>query len=79
MAPVLKADIPISRGGYFTDKDQALLMEMVPTRKDRPAAASPRSGISMQLSGPLGVTGPAPDRFGGQAGQPSTGAPAAES
>ena len=55
-------------------------MEMVPTRKDRPAAAVAKiRNIDAIVRSKLGVTGPAPDRFGGQAGQPSTGAPAAES
>ncbi len=76
MAPVLKQIFRSAGEGIFTDKDQALLMEMVPTRKDRPAAAVAKiRNIDAIVRSKLGVTGPAPDRFGGQAGQPSTGAP----
>lgn len=39
MAPVLKQLFRVSGEGVFTDRDQALLLEMIPTRKDRPGAA----------------------------------------
>lgn len=38
MAPVLKSLFRTAGEGTFTDKDQELLMDMVPTRKDSPAA-----------------------------------------
>jgi hypothetical protein len=38
MAPVLKQIFRVAGEGTFTDKDQALLLEMVPTRKDSPEA-----------------------------------------
>lgn len=38
MAPVLKQMFRASGEGAFTDKDQELLMKMVPTRKDLPTA-----------------------------------------
>lgn len=36
MAPILKQMFRASGEGVFTDKDQELLLQMVPTRKDRP-------------------------------------------
>jgi hypothetical protein len=38
MAPVLKQLFRVAGEGVFTDRDQALLIEMVPTRKDTPEA-----------------------------------------
>ena len=38
MAPVLKGIFRAAGEGTFTDKDQEMLLEMVPTRKDKPAA-----------------------------------------
>lgn len=38
MAPVLKQIFRVAGEGTFTDRDQALLLEMVPTRKDSPEA-----------------------------------------
>lgn len=38
MAPVLKQMFRVAGEGTFTDKDQELLMQMVPTRVDSPAA-----------------------------------------
>jgi len=38
MAPVLKQIFRVAGEGTFTDKDQELLMRMVPTRTDNPAA-----------------------------------------
>lgn len=38
MAPVLKQIFRVAGEGTFTDKDQELLMQMVPTRTDRPEA-----------------------------------------
>ena len=37
MAPVLKQLFRSAGEGIFTDKDQELLLQMVPTRNDRPA------------------------------------------
>ncbi len=39
MAPVLKQLFRVSGEGVFTDRDQALLLDMVPKRSDRPEAA----------------------------------------
>lgn len=39
MAPVLKQIFRVSGEGTFTDKDQELLLSMLPTRKDNPRAA----------------------------------------
>jgi len=39
MAPVLKQLFRVAGEGVFTDRDQALLLEMVPTRKDEAEAA----------------------------------------
>jgi hypothetical protein len=39
MAPALKQIFRVAGEGTFTDRDQALLMDMVPTRADRPEAA----------------------------------------
>lgn len=38
MAPILKSMFRSSGEGTFTDKDQELLLNMIPTRKDTPAA-----------------------------------------
>jgi len=38
MAPILKQIFRSAGEGTFTDKDQELLLDMVPTRKDRPEA-----------------------------------------
>ena len=38
MAPVLKSIFRVAGEGTFTDKDQELLLNMLPTRKDRPEA-----------------------------------------
>lgn len=38
MAPVLKSIFRVAGEGTFTDKDQALLLDMLPTRKDLPEA-----------------------------------------
>ena len=38
MAPVLKQLFRVAGEGVFTDKDQALLLDMVPTRVDLPEA-----------------------------------------
>lgn len=40
MAPILKQIFRVAGEGTFTDRDQALLMEMLPTRKDLPEAAA---------------------------------------
>lgn len=38
MAPILKSMFRASGEGNFTDQDQKLLLDMIPTRKDRPEA-----------------------------------------
>lgn len=61
MAPVLKQIFRIAGEGTFTDKDQDLLMKMVPTRKDTPTAAQNKiDNIDNIVSAKLGI--PPPDR-----------------
>lgn len=71
MAPVLKALFRGSGEGTFTDKDQDLLMEMLPTRKDeKEARASKLSNIDAIVKAKLGIAAsPAP-----QGGAPAAGA-----
>jgi hypothetical protein len=38
MAPVLKQLFRVAGEGVFTDRDQALLLQMIPTRTTRPEA-----------------------------------------
>jgi hypothetical protein len=68
MAPVLKQLFRGSGEGTFTDKDQELLMEMLPTRKDEPEArAAKLANIDAIVRAKLGLS-PAEDSAG--AGEP---------
>lgn len=59
MAPVLKSIFRVSGEGTFTDKDQALLMNMVPTRSDLPEARAAKvAGIDAIVRAKLGQSGP---------------------
>lgn len=61
MAPVLKQMFRVAGEGVFTDKDQELLMKMVPTRTDTPEAAQNKiDNIDNIVSAKLGI--PPPDR-----------------
>lgn len=63
MAPVLKQIFRVAGEGTFTDKDQQLLLEMVPTRKDTPAAREAKiRNIDNIISAKLGLPVPS---FGG--------------
>lgn len=69
MAPVLKQLFRVAGEGVFTDRDQALLLAMVPDRTDRPdARASKMANIDRIVSAKLGVQVPPP-------GQPKTATP----
>ena len=73
MAPVLKQLFRVAGEGTFTDRDQALLLEMVPTRKDRPEAAAWKiQNIDNIVRAKLGIPQPAPGAEG-QPGQPWNG------
>lgn len=72
MAPVLKAMFRSAGEGTFTDRDQALLIEMLPTRKDHPEAIKAKmAGIDAIVSAKLG------SRQGAQQPPPYPTAPAA--
>lgn len=59
MAPVLKQIFRVADEGTFTDKDQELLLNMVPTRKDKPAARRAKiENIDSIVRAKLGVSGP---------------------
>lgn len=56
MAPVLKQLFRVAGEGTFTDRDQALLLEMVPTRADRPEARGAKiKNIDAIVRAKLGV------------------------
>lgn len=56
MAPVLKQLFRVSGEGVFTDRDQALLLDMVPKRTDNPAARTEKmANIDRIVSAKLGV------------------------
>lgn len=60
MAPVLKQLFRVAGEGTFTDKDQELLLGMVPTRADKPAArAAKMANIDRIVSAKLGMPVPA--------------------
>ena len=60
MAPVLKQLFRSSGEGTFTDKDQELLLRMVPTRTDRPEARKAKlANIDRIISAKLGLPVPA--------------------
>ena len=61
MSPVLKQIFRVAGEGTFTDRDQALLLEMVPTRADRPEARAEKiANIDRIISAKLGA--PVPER-----------------
>ena len=61
MAPILKGLFRSAGEGTFTDKDQELLMGMVPTRNDRPdARAAKIANIDRIVSAKMGM--PVPNR-----------------
>ena len=61
MAPVLKQLFRVAGEGTFTDRDQALLLEMVPTRADRPEARKQKmANIDNIVAAKLGA--PVPKR-----------------
>jgi hypothetical protein len=61
MAPVLKQLFRVAGEGTFTDKDQELLLNMVPTRKDTPEARKQKmANIDNIVAAKLGL--PIPDR-----------------
>lgn len=58
MAPVLKQMFRAAGEGTFTDSDQRLLMDMVPTRKDTPAARRSKvQNIDAIVKAKLGMSG----------------------
>lgn len=60
MAPVLKQIFRVAGEGTFTDKDQELLMKMVPTRRDTPQARDAKiQNIDNIIKSKLGVGGQA--------------------
>lgn len=61
MAPVLKSIFRVAGEGTFTDKDQELLMAMVPTRTDSPEARRVKiANIDSIISAKMGI--PVPER-----------------
>lgn len=71
MAPVLKQMFRVAGEGTFTDKDQELLLKMVPTRTDTPKAAQEKiENIDNIVSAKLGIP-PPPRPWRGQT-QPIT-------
>lgn len=63
MAPVLKQIFRVAGEGTFTDKDQELLMKMVPTRADTPQARADKiANIDNIISAKMGI--PIPERKG---------------
>lgn len=59
MAPVLKQLFRGAGEGTFTDKDQELLMEMLPTRKDEPEARKAKlANIDAIVQAKLGMAAP---------------------
>lgn len=59
MAPVLKELFRVSGEGVFTDRDQALLLNMVPDRSDRPSAAAKKiKNIDKIVRAKLGIPEP---------------------
>lgn len=73
MAPVLKQLFRVAGEGVFTDRDQALLLEMVPDRADSPRArAAKMANIDRIVSAKLGMRVPPP-------GSPQAGPPARSS
>ncbi|MEW5251652.1 hypothetical protein, partial [Microbulbifer discodermiae] len=75
MAPVLKSIFRVSGEGTFTDRDQALLMEMLPSRKDHSEAAQAKLNIVDAIVGAKlgGDMRPVEDIWGEASGTQSTG------
>ena len=73
MAPVLKQLFRVSGEGVFTDRDQALLLDMVPKRSDRPEAREAKMrNIDAIVRAKLGLppeTAPGPQATGGATGE----------
>lgn len=66
MAPVLKQIFRVAGEGTFTDKDQELLLRMVPTRTDRPEARNAKlANIDNIIKAKLGVSEPGTPAQGG--------------
>lgn len=62
MAPILKQLFRGANEGTFTDKDQDLLLQMLPTRKDRPdARAAKLANIDAIVRAKLSSSGPTAD------------------
>lgn len=76
MAPVLKQIFRVAGEGTFTDRDQALLLEMLPTRNDLPAARQAKlDAVDAIVRAKLQQGAPSPARQGGErrARNPQTG------
>lgn len=71
-APVLKQIFRVAGEGVFTDRDQALLLEMVPKRTDRPEARIAKiKNIDAIINAKLGLTEDvSPIPLQGPSGQP---------
>lgn len=70
MAPVLKQLFRDAGEGTFTDSDQAMLMKMVPTRKDHPEARAAKiEMIDGIVRAKLGVGGTEPNATAVEVGQ----------
>lgn len=72
MAPILKQLFRDAGEGTFTDADQALLMKMVPTRKDHPEARAAKIGMIDEIVRAklgIGVEGVAPPPNAAPAGE----------
>lgn len=73
-APVLKQLFRSSGEGVFTDKDQQLLMDMMPDRKDHPEVVQQKlNTIDAIVKAKLNINGPAAQRTGGQLMQDAQG------
>lgn len=71
MAPVLKQLFRVAGEGVFTDRDQQLLLDMIPTRKTRPEAWKPQiENIDRIVKAKLGM--------GKSSGMASMGQPQAQ-
>ena len=58
MAPVLKQLFRVAGEGVFTDRDQALLLAMIPTRATRPEARNKQiQNIDNIVKAKLGIKG----------------------
>jgi hypothetical protein len=74
MAPVLKQLFRSAGEGVFTDRDQALLLDMVPTRKDEPEARKAKiENIDRIVAAKLGMQVPPFQAASGAAPKPAGG------